>query len=247
MSDDNQVWKYVTKKDMDIQCCFCGIIFNVRNTYIWHHLTNEHNVIREPTFIKLNNNAGTNRKNKEKSKVGSYGKKEKTKILSPVWEYFTKCQNELDRALCNICQISLSTKSTSTSNLLAHLKSKHALLGGKNKTKTHQCSYCGKKFYYPNRKRDCEAVHAGKERFPCTYDSCPKKFQVSISLRKHISAVHLKEKTNICDKCGRAFNLATQLKTHSIIHTGEYPFQCDKCLKKFRFASTRHNHKCVES
>ena len=254
MSDDNQVWNYVTRRDKDIQCCFCGIIFNVRGTRIWHHLTNEHNVIREPTYIKLNK-SGINRKDKvkEKSQVGSSGRKKQEK-RSLVWEYFTTCQNEPHRALCNICKISISTKSysssSSTSNMLGHLKSKHALLGGEKKRQ--KCSYCGKKFYFPKKitnfgKKDCEEMHASKERYPCIYDSCSKKFQVASALRRHISAVHKKEKANICDKCGRAFNQQTQLKTHSRIHTGENPFECAKCLKKFRFASTRHNHKCVSS
>ena len=68
MSDDNQVWNYVTRRDKELQCCFCGIIFNARNTYIWQHLTNEHNVIREPTYVKLNRNSRTKRKAKAKDK-----------------------------------------------------------------------------------------------------------------------------------------------------------------------------------
>ena len=255
MSDDNQVLNYVTRNDKEIQCCFCGITFSVKYKKIWQHLTNEHNVIRELTYIKLNKKSLINKKDKvdKKSQVGTNsGKKEKQKRIL-VWEYFTKCPNEPDRALCNICKISLSTKSYSasscTSSFFSHLEVKHAILVGKTKKGRQQCSYCGKKFYFPKkitnfRKNDCEEMH-GRKGFPCTYDGCPQKFHISSALRRHISAVHKKEKTNICDKCGRAFNLPTQLKTHSRIHTGEYPFECAKCHKKFRFASTRHNHKCV--
>ena len=246
MSDDNQVWNYVTRRDQELQCCFCGIVFSVKGTRIWQHLTIEHNVKREPTYIKLKKKSGINKKDKVKEKSQD-GRKQKRSL---VWEYFTQCQNEPYRALCNICKISFSTKSylssSSTSNLLGHLTSKHELFGGKTKEKRQRCSYCGKKFYFPKKikvfeKSDCEELHAGGERFPCTYDSCSKKFHVATALRRHISAVHKKEKTNICDKCGRAFNQPTQLKTHSRIHTGE------KCHKKFRFASTRHNHKCVST
>ena len=244
MNEDNQVWNYVTRRDQELQCCFCGIVFSVKGTRIWHHLTNEHNVKREPTYVKLNKKSGISKKDKVEEKSQSKQKR------SQVWEYFTKCQNGPGRASCNICKISFSTSSSSTSSLFGHLRAKHELFGGKTKEKRQRCLYCGKQFYFPKKikvfeKSDCEELHAGGERFPCTYDSCSKKFHLATALRRHISAVHKKEKTNICDKCGRAFNQPTQLKTHSRIHTGENPFECTKCLKKFRFASTRHNHNCV--
>ena len=240
MSDDNQVWNYVTRRDKEIQCCFCGIIFHARKPYIWQHLTNEHKVIREPTYVKLNKKSG-----EKKGKVKSAEKKEK-KTRSPVWEFFTKCQNETDRAICNICHISFpKLPSSSTSNMLAHLKSKHALLGGKIKAKTHQCSYCGRKFYYNRRKRECEARCTGDPRSICPYDGCSMRFTTFQSTKKHISSIHKKLKPHICETCGRAFAQGQQLRTHLRVHTGETPFECERCHKKFKFHATRNSHKCV--
>ena len=211
----------MTKTDKEIQCGFCGKIFN-KSSYksLWRHLSKDHNIFKK-TRVK--------------------GVKPKSSLA---WEYFDKCQNDLAKAICKLCQTSISLPriNQSPSNMRSHLRRKHNLLEGK----THLCSYCGKDFISRQRKDNCEARHAGNGKFSCTfYVGCVKRFITHKDLGRHISAVHKKEKDNICDKCGRAFNQPGALKSHSRIHTGETPFECDKCKKKFRFASSRHNHKCV--
>ena len=223
MNFDNEVWNYMTKTDKEIQCGFCGKIFCKRSKNLWQHLTKKHNIIKKPTV------------------------KDVKFKKSLAWDYFDKCQNDLGKAICRLCQtsISLPKVTRSTTPMINHLRSKHNLLGG-HRRKTFLCSYCGKDFVSWLRRERCETTHSGKERFPCKFDvGCLKRFLTNKALERHISAVHKKEKTNICDECGKAFNQPIQLKTHSRIHTGETPFECDKCKKKFRFASSRHNHKCV--
>ena len=51
--------------------------------------------------------------------------------LNAVWEYFTVSEDDPRRAICNACQTSISRggterKSFNTSNLIGHLKSRHA-------------------------------------------------------------------------------------------------------------------------
>ena len=176
---------------------------------------------------------------------------------SSVWEYFTKCENKPGRAICNICQISLSilfyrNKNVGISSLpestmgnwgslYNHLKAKHALFGAKN----FLCSHCGKQFSRKSWKNECEAKHVGDARLKCSYDGCSMQFTKVQSVKKHISAVHKKLKPHICEQCGRSFAERQHLKTHLRVHTGETPFECDKCQKKFKFHATRNSHKCA--
>ena len=256
----------MTKRDeSSIQCSFCGKIFigarktfssdkniikisieqfNLEEDLLQHLLEHHSDDKQQAAEVEDDRNKGSGingkKKTEEMSPVGSSEKKEMPH-KSPVWEYFTNCQNEPSRAICNLCQRSISLLKSSPGNLRNHLKNKHKLL----RDKTYLCSYCGKQFYEKRSKIECEARCTGDPRSICPYDGCSMQFTKAQSTRKHISSVHKKLKPHICDICGRTFAHSTHLKTHSRVHTGETPFGCEKCQKKFKFHATRNNHKCV--
>lgn len=62
-------------------------------------------------------------------------------------------------------------------------------------------------------------------------------------VRRHIRAVHLKLKNNICRFCKRGFASKGTLETHETLHTGEQPHKCPECGKTFNDPSKRHNHR----
>ncbi|KAF9788222.1 hypothetical protein BJ322DRAFT_616620 [Thelephora terrestris] len=62
-------------------------------------------------------------------------------------------------------------------------------------------------------------------------------------VRRHIRAVHLKLKNNVCRFCKRGFASKGTLETHETLHTGEQPHKCPECEKTFNDPSKRHNHR----
>ena len=225
---NDEIWKYMTKSEREIQCCFCGKVFNVKYTGLWRHLTDLHNFKKESKSQK-----------EVKTDCTSY----RQKVSSLCWEYFEKV-NVSKKATCKLCQAQITFLrfgSFSPHNMIGHLKSVHLLLGGGN----HLCTHCGKQFYQRARKIACEARHNGELKNQCNYEGCSSQFSYRQRLKRHISAVHKKMKPHICEQCGRGFAQATQLKTHSRVHTGETPFACEKCMKKFKFQASKNSHKCV--
>jgi hypothetical protein len=50
----------------------------------------------------------------------------------------------------------------------------------------------------------------------------------------------------VCDVCGKQFDAACKLETHSRSHTGERPFACDQCDKAFTvFSNLKRHYKTV--
>ena len=275
----NEIWSYMTKRDdASIQCCFCARIFsctikpsisdknhaftkitiaqfNLEEELLQHLLANhiaEKKEAVEDDKIKVSLIDRKNKKQKSSAKL-----KERAKG-SPVWKYFTKCQNEPGKAKCNICQTKLSflfhrskkrrisslqELESTTGSLYNHLRDKHALLGAR--AQTFLCSHCGKQFSRNSRKIECEAKHVGDARLKCSFEGCSMQFSTFQGTQRHFNDVHMKIKPHICDTCGKAFAQGEHLRTHSRVHTGETPYECEKCRKKFKFLASRNSHKCI--
>ena len=49
----------------------------------------------------------------------------KRKISSPIWEYFTKSEDQKSRAVCNVCKTMIATNNGATTMLYKHLEKDH--------------------------------------------------------------------------------------------------------------------------
>ncbi|XP_062565052.1 zinc finger and SCAN domain-containing protein 12-like [Armigeres subalbatus] len=52
-------------------------------------------------------------------------------------------------------------------------------------------------------------------------------------LNEHKKLHALKDKSYVCQVCGKGFTLNRYLRQHSVIHTGLFPYECGYCGKKF--------------
>lgn len=57
------------------------------------------------------------------------------------------------------------------------------------------------------------------------------RFKTNSNLQIHINAVHKKEKSCVCDICGKSLSTKGGLKSHRALHSGERPYLCPHCPK----------------
>ncbi|XP_076294837.1 uncharacterized protein LOC143216008 [Lasioglossum baleicum] len=71
---------------------------------------------------------------------------------------------------------------------------------------------------------------------------CGKGFFRKADLRTHLN-IHLGTNTCICEVCGRKFNHISNLIRHSRMHAGIKPYPCSICSKRFTQISSLARHK----
>ena len=65
---------------------------------------------------------------------------------------------------------------------------------------------------------------------------CGKSFSRAGDLKKHVEFVHEGVKKHKCDPCNKAFSTAQTLKRHmSSLHKGLKEYECEICGKAFRY------------
>lgn len=85
-----------------------------------------------------------------------------------------------------------------------------------------------------------ESFPVSKEKtFTC--ELCGLRLTTKESRRRHILSKHIKERTNICNECGRAFIFKFALKSHKATHADTAKFVCI-CGQSFSIRSSYNDH-----
>lgn len=70
---------------------------------------------------------------------------------------------------------------------------------------------------------------------------CQVRFQIWRIARNHVANYHLREKSYLCNICGKSFIEKCNYNTHMKCHK-ERPFQCENCPRKFATEEERRIH-----
>ncbi|KAH8297604.1 hypothetical protein KR054_004141, partial [Drosophila jambulina] len=85
--------------------------------------------------------------------------------------------------------------------------------------------------------------HTLERSWPCKF--CQKVCNSSTSLKKHVSAVHEKNRNYACSYCEKSFANSNTRKYHEMTHTGEKNFECNECGKKFIQPAALRTHRLI--
>lgn len=137
-----------------------------------------------------------------------------------------------EKIACQVCH-----KLLKKASMLRHVK------GHTGDNCVYKCQICHIRFVsHSSRVVHMKKVHKMLGRvYKCKM--CPKTFDISGYLSKHVRRDHLQEKNHACGFCKQVFFSKYELKTHMVSHTGEKNFHCKICSKTYsrRQALSLHN------
>ncbi|XP_030752801.1 zinc finger protein 271-like [Sitophilus oryzae] len=121
--------------------------------------------------------------------------------------------------------------------------------------KPFSCVVCGAKFAYSksvttHQLKAHRVEILGKDHATeCTY--CKNRFVSIASLQRHINQAHAtpkpKEKSHLCDICGKGFAKRNKMVVHQRVHTGDKPYECNYCDKRFAKSGERNCHQRIHT
>ncbi|XP_058988188.1 uncharacterized protein LOC101890092 isoform X2 [Musca domestica] len=116
----------------------------------------------------------------------------------------------------------------------------------------YRCTYekCLRSFATIERLQMHLDDHKNEHSFKCNVGDCEKVYNTHYNLNQHKMSAHKCEKEKpvyACEKCGKTYENAIQLKAHRYIHKDDslWPYVCDEpgCKAKFKTLSLYRIHK----
>lgn len=137
---------------------------------------------------------------------------------------------------CDICHF----RTVNRANLLRHMNRWH--MDRPLLAKKFCCDICGVRMSQSGNLKTHRLSHTGEKPFPCTFESCQRRFFSSSELTIHVRT-HLGLKPYKCDQCTEAFVSKFFLSTHmKTKHSDHRPFTCAHCGKTFKFIAKHNKH-----
>ncbi|CAG4980418.1 unnamed protein product [Colias eurytheme] len=149
-----------------------------------------------------------------------------------------------------------------------HAEKSNQIVQPADKSKTHECNVCKKKFSSRLLLNEHTNTHTGKRPYPCEIcnksfasrytqqshlkthlerprpfkcNQCGKSFFTQHNLHHH-EKIHSGTKDFVCNVCGKAFGTQHNLEVHGVVHSGKKPFVCSVCEKAFARRAEVRDH-----
>ena len=223
VKERKQKWEDKVKNDIRMQCPFC-LDLKLKYSISKHLLEMHYNEKDNPIYQDIMKKSLENKMICSECGKGFL-------IRQAYYHHLYKEHKDVfgKDFLCNTCGEGFITKSS----LNTHIEKLHY--------DPQICVECNKT--YPTKssfKSHLKNSH-NAELIECK--KCDKKLNPK-SMSFHIKMVHIKDKTNQCSECPRAFVLNDQLKKHvQQVHQGLRPYGCDKCTYKASSLSNLNLHR----
>ncbi|XP_045507943.1 GDNF-inducible zinc finger protein 1-like [Colias croceus] len=166
------------------------------------------------------------------------------------------------------CGVMLRRRADYVQHIEQHAEKSNQIVQPADKSKTHECNVCKKKFSSRLLLNEHTNTHTGKRPYTCEIcnksfasrytqqshlkthlerprpfkcNQCGKSFFTQHNLHHH-EKIHSATKDFVCNVCGKAFGTQHNLEVHGVVHSGKKPFVCTVCEKAFARRAEVRDH-----